>query len=215
METREDSMAERLALFGGSFDPIHCGHMIVARAIAEQAGLSRVILLPSANPPHKNPGGLLDADHRAAMVQLAIAGEPLFEFSDFDLTRPGPSYTIDTVLHFRQRLGLGVDLCWIIGADSLPELSGWRRIAALVDSCRVLTAARPDQGPMQWERLRPSLTDRQIDKLVAGVLESPMVDISSTVIRTRRRQGKSIRYLVPDSVHAYIERHQLYLNTAY
>ena len=136
-------MAERIALYGGSFNPIHSGHLIIARAVAEQLDLTRVILLPSKHPPHKQAEALLDAAHRAEMVRLAIPDEPLFEFSDFDLTRDGPSYTVETVAHFRKSLGAAVELFWIIGADSLAELSTWHRVCDLVDTCRIITAARP------------------------------------------------------------------------
>ncbi|MHC4091001.1 MAG: nicotinate-nicotinamide nucleotide adenylyltransferase, partial [Planctomycetota bacterium] len=111
-------MSQRIALFGGSFNPIHMGHLIVARSVGEQLRLERIIVLPSATPPHKTAAALLDPKHRAAMVELAIAGEPLLEFSDYDLNREGPSYTVETVAHFREELGLDVLLHWIIGADS-------------------------------------------------------------------------------------------------
>ncbi len=103
-------MAERVALYGGSFNPIHHGHLIVVRAIAERLALHRVIFLPSAAPPHKLGEPLADPMHRAAMVRLAIKHEPLFDFSDYDLTRDGPSYTIETVNHFRGMGGFDVEL---------------------------------------------------------------------------------------------------------
>lgn len=207
-------MAQRVGLYGGSFNPIHNGHLIVARAVAEQVGLERVMLLPSVRPPHKGDGQLLDARHRAAMVKLAIEGEPLFEFSDFDLTREGPSYTIDTVMHFRESLGPQAELHWIIGADSLSELTTWHRVRDLVDACRIVTAARPGWDAIDWTPLRAILGDAQVAALQAGVLATPRIDISSTDIRRRERDGQSIRYLVPDSVRLYIERNALYRNGA-
>lgn len=209
-------MSVRLGLFGGSFDPIHCGHLIVARAVAEQLDLERIVFLPSASPPHKKGGCLADPAHRARMVKLAIEGEPLFEFSDFDLTREGPSYTIDTVTHFHEQLGRSAALHWIIGADSLAELTSWHRAGALVDTCRIITAVRsgwPDRSGWEefhWDTLRGTLNTTQITKLQAGVIETPLIDISSTDIRRRVGQGRSIRYLVPDNVRRYIEEHGLY-----
>lgn len=207
-------MSVRLGLFGGSFDPIHCGHLIVARAVAEQLDLERIIFLPSARPPHKEREHLADPAHRARMVKLAIEGELLFEFSDFDLAREGPSYTIDTVMHFRELLGPRAVLHWIIGADSLAELTSWHRAAALIDSCRIVTAVRsgwlnPDVH-WDWATLRKTMSAEQIAKLQAGVVETPVIEISSTDIRRRAGQGKSIRYLVPDGVRLYIEKHTLY-----
>ncbi len=203
-------MVKRIALFGGSFDPIHSGHLIIARAILERLDLSQVILLPSRCPPHKQNQALLDARHRADMVKLAIENEPPFAFSDFDLTRDGPSYTIDTVHYFRGQLGPDVELYWIIGADSLAELSMWRRIGELVDACRIITARRQGSTDIDWLQLAAALGEEQIDRVKAGTLDTPMIDISSTNIRQRVRDGKSIRYLVPDRVREYIEHHRLY-----
>lgn len=203
------AMATPIALFGGSFDPIHLGHLIIARCVAERLDAERVILLPSARPPHKDARDLADGTHRAEMVKRAIAGEAVFEFSDVDLTRRGPSYTIDTVDHFRRRFGADVELAWIIGGDSLIELPTWHRARDLVDACRIITATRPGATSIDWSALGETFDARQVEALRAGVLETPMIDISSTDIRQRLRAGRSIRYLVPDAVREYIERRGL------
>ncbi|MCP4594122.1 MAG: nicotinate-nucleotide adenylyltransferase [bacterium] len=203
-------MAERVGLLGGSFNPIHFGHLIIARSVLETLELSRVIFLPSATPPHKENEVLVPPQHRAEMVRLAIAGEKRFEFSDYDLCREGPSYTIDTVGHLQSTLGDGTELYWIIGADWLMELGTWRRSEELVEACTVVTAARPG-----WERpdlsgLAPKLSEVQIAKLGEHILDSPQIDISATDIRARVAAGRSIRYLVPESVRYYIEMLRLY-----
>ena len=203
-------MATQIALLGGSFNPIHHGHLIVARSIAEQMRLDRIIFLPTAQPPHKNGMRLLDEQHRAAMVKLAIKGERALEFSDYDLTREGPSYTIDTVAHFRETLGMDIILYWIIGADSLADLTTWYRVRALVDCCRIITAGRPGWEQIDWTRLRSRLSEDQIAILKSGVVNSPLVDISATDIRRRIRERRSIRYLVPDVVRDYIHSENLY-----
>ncbi|MHC4697131.1 MAG: nicotinate-nucleotide adenylyltransferase [Planctomycetota bacterium] len=203
-------MAQQIALYGGSFDPIHNAHLIVARAIAERLRLDSVIFLPSARPPHKGAETLVAPAHRAVMVELAIQDDPIFEFSDYDLTREGPSYTIDTVMHYRKVFGDGARLCWIIGADSLAELITWRRVDALVDSCDVITAARPGFDDIPWAELGKVLTDKQIAAIQSGVLPTPLIEISSTDIRQRVSRGMSIRYMVPDHVRDYIEQHSLY-----
>ncbi len=203
-------MSQRIALFGGSFNPIHSGHLIVARSVAEQLHLDRMILLPSASPPHKTAQTLLDPRHRAEMVKLAIADEPIFEFSDYDLTREGPCYTVDTVAHFREELGLDVILHWLIGADSLAELTSWYRVRALVDSCRIITAARPGWDKIDFEVLRTRLSEDHIASLRAGLIDTPRIDISATDIRRRNRAGRSIRYLMPEAVRDYICKHALY-----
>jgi nicotinate-nucleotide adenylyltransferase len=203
-------MSERIGLFGGSFNPIHCGHLIVARAVAEQRSLSRVIFLPTAQPPHKPAGDLAEGRHRLEMIRLAIAGETLFEMSDYDLIRTGPTYTLDTVRHFTSLLGPAVQLHWIIGYDSLAELRAWYRVWELVEMCTILTAARGGVDAVPWDSLRSVLTEDQTERLRQGILRTPSVEISSTDIRGRVRRGLSIRYLVPDAVGAYIEKNHLY-----
>lgn len=203
-------MAERIALYGGSFNPIHNGHLIVARSIAEQLQVDRLIVLPSARPPHKGADQLLDARHRAEMVRRAIAEEPGFEFSDYELESSGPNYTIETVGHYRRELGLDISLYWIVGADSLNDLSSWYRVRALVDACRIVTALRPGWDEIRWDELRTRLSEEQIAILRGGVLSTPRIEISSTDIRRRIREGKSIRYLVPEAVRTYIAECGLY-----
>ncbi len=204
-----------VALYGGSFNPVHHAHLIAARAVAENLDISRVVLIPSANPPHKQSSSdLADAGHRLEMVRLAIAGEPLFEASDIEIQRSGPSYTILTVQAFRESLGAGVPLYWIIGADSLVELGTWYRISELLDLCRIVTAARPGFDAPDLRVLEPPLTAEQTHRLREGILATPQIDISATGIRRRIGQGRSVRHLLPDAVIDYLERHQLYRGSA-
>ena len=156
--------------------PVHCGHLIVARAVAEALHLERTILLPSGRPPHKSHEGLADAAHRAEMVKLAITGESLLEYSDYDLTRDGPSYTIDTVTHFKEQYGPEVELCWMIGADSLAELTTWHRVSELVDACRIVTAARTGSAAIAWDELGGTLSRPQITRLRANTLRTPLIE---------------------------------------
>jgi nicotinate-nucleotide adenylyltransferase len=203
-------MAQRIALFGGSFNPIHHGHLIIARSAVEQLGLDQVIFIPCRRPPHKSAITLADADHRAEMVRLAIDGEPHFAFSDFEVRSEGPNYTIDTVAHFREELGLDVSLHLIIGVDSLNELPSWYRVTALVDACRIVTAVRPGWEEVRWDQLRTRLSEEHIAVLQAGLLPTPRIEISSTDIRRRLREGRSVRYLLPEAVRAYADHHGLY-----
>lgn len=203
-------MAERIALYGGTFNPIHVGHLIVARSIAEQLLVDRLIFLPAAQPPHKVGATLLDGASRAEMIRLAIEGERFFEVSTLELDRAGPSYTIDTVGHFRETLGLDISLYWIVGVDSLNELDSWHRVGALVDACRIITARRPGWERVDLAALESKLTDEQIGVLESGILDTPRIEISSSDIRRRIKQNKSIRYLVPDAVEAYIRANGLY-----
>jgi nicotinate-nucleotide adenylyltransferase len=202
-------MPARIGIYGGSFNPVHFGHLIVARAIREKLNLAQVYFLPSRNPPHKDAKKLAGPEHRAEMVRLAIEREDGFQFDDFDLIRPGPCYTIDTVAHFRQLIP-SAELCLLIGADSLMELPTWHRAAELVSNCSVVTAARSGELPVNRSELEKAFGDEQTARLLAGVTKTPVIDISSTTIRDRMASGLSIRYLVPESVRNYIESHELY-----
>jgi len=203
-------MVQRAGLYGGSFDPIHLGHLSIATAVADQLNLDEVIFLPSAQPPHKTDIQLTPIMHRAEMVRLAIADFPIFSFSDYDLERPGPTFTIDTVKHFRKTCKPGTELFWIIGEDSLLELPTWHRIAEFVDLCQIVTAARKTTQQLDWNRFHPVLNDQQIESLRRGMLETPIVDISATDIRSRLAQGRQVQSEIPKIVRQYIQQHGLY-----
>jgi len=199
-----------LALYGGSFNPIHIGHLIVARAVGEHLQISRLILIPCATPPHKRIDQLADAAERLEMVRQAVADEPLFEVSDIELNRRGPSYTLLTVEAFRESIGPDTPLYWIIGADTLPELHTWYRVEELVEACSMITVARPGYAEPDLAPLSKLLTSAQIQRLRDNILTTPWIDVSATDIRKRLREGRSIRYLVPDEVHSYIDTNGLY-----
>jgi nicotinate-nucleotide adenylyltransferase len=204
-------MTTHIGLYGGSFDPIHFGHLICARSAAEQLGLSQVILIPSAAPPHKLNRTIAPAEHRLAMVRLAVSADPLFDVSDIELHRAGPSYTFDTVTQFRSKLGAQTQLCWMIGGDSLPQLPTWYRIAELVKLVRIVTLARPGwSGNQAKAALEASLGAAAADGLVKDCLNTPAIQISATQVRSRIGERKSIRYLVPEVVRSYIDDNRLY-----
>lgn len=198
-----------ILLFGGSFDPIHHGHLIVARAVAEAIGAERVMLIPAAQPPHKLGLKMTAPDHRLHMARLAVEEDDLFEVSDCELHRQGPSYTIDTVRHFRTRFAEG-QLFWLIGADSVADLPTWRSIGALADECTLVTAVRPGFS-VDWSVLKEVLNDTQIKKLADYQLPTPQIDISATQIRRRVQTGLPICYLTPPAVVDYIFQNRLYL----
>jgi nicotinate-nucleotide adenylyltransferase len=204
------SVQRGTALFGGTFDPIHHGHLIAARAVAERLGFQRVVLVPSAQPPHKRGRELTPAADRLAMCGLAISGEPLFEVSDLEIRRPGLSFTILTIEAFRAQVGPDVPLAWIIGGDSLPELHTWYRAGELVEACRIVTAVRPGHETSDLQGLRRVLSAGQIERLLSDVITTPRIDISSTDVRGRLRDGRSVRYLVPDAVIDYAAARDLY-----
>lgn len=197
----------RVAILGGTFDPIHLGHLAVAQGVLHETGVERVVFLPNAQPPHKRGQHVTPAAHRAAMVRLAIAGNPAFAFSDLELRREGPSYTIETVRTLRAQEP-GWEATFVIGMDSLLEIRTWREYEALLTQTDWVVVTRPGSDPARGQQvlaeLGPSLTAR------IRLLEIPGVAVSSTDLRRRASAGYPLRYLVPDAVAAYIEEHHLY-----
>lgn len=197
----------KLGILGGTFDPIHLGHLLMAEVAWQELGLSRVLFVPAGHPPHKQEAEKTAAYHRQGMVAAAIADNPHFELSLIDLERPGPHYTIDTVRLVRARYDVAADRCFfIIGGDSLVDLPKWYRTAELVRLCRLAVIHRPGYKPdlTSLERSIPGLSAR------VDWVEMPVSGVSSSEIRARVRAGLSIRYQVAEPVREYIECRRLY-----
>jgi nicotinate-nucleotide adenylyltransferase len=191
----------RIGIFGGTFDPVHLGHLVMAEQCREQAGLDQVWFVPAARPPHKPEGELTAFARRVEMLQLALAGQPAFRVEELEKDRPGPSYTADTLESLHRRHP-DSDLHFIIGSDSLADLPHWREPARIVAQAALLVVARPGFRIPPIEEVRQALG--------LQVIESPLVDIASSDLRRRAAEGKSLRYQVPRAVECYIEQHQLY-----
>jgi len=200
----------KVGLLGGSFDPVHLGHLVLAEEVRDRLGLERVLFVPNRLPPHKPGRKMASPADRLAMVELAIAGNPAFAASDIELRRDGKSYSIDTVRQLRAEHPEGWDVHFIVGADTLPELPTWHRAAELADLCKFVVASRPGQSLDNLEPLRGTFTEEQIQAVVSRRIEIPPIGVSSTEIRRRVREGLSIRYLVPEAVGDYILEHGLY-----
>ncbi len=198
-------------LFGGTFDPVHNGHLIVARAVAESVGAGRVLLIPTGVNPLK-PAPVATDKQRLAMLQLATAADALFEISDAELRRKPPSFTIDTIEKLPRLQDERLSL--VIGADMLAELPKWRRVDDLLELVEVIVACRPPWTAEKTHReiaeLAGRLKPEQIERLGQSVVATPLIDISSTDIRRRIAAGQSVRYLIGESVRAYIDEHRLY-----
>lgn len=208
-ETKEGKIQKRhrVGLLGGTFDPIHVGHLMMAEAVRSEYGLEKVIFIPAAVPPHKLNRHIAPAEDRYQMVLLATKSNPYFEVSDIELKRPGPSYSIDTVHAFLEEYGEDTDFFFIIGADVIPDMGTWNRIEKLLEICEFVAAQRPGCKP-DSEELRA-----RFGELVAKhihTLETPEFEVSSTDIRERLRKGHSIRYIVPPEVEEYIYQKGLY-----
>lgn len=190
---------------GGTFDPIHFGHLIVAEEVRERLAADLVLFMPTGQPPHKDPDTLAAAEDRALMTVLATRQNPHFTVSRLEVDRPGRSYMVDTLRQLHQQLPAGCEVLLIVGADVVVDLFTWREPLEVTRLARLVAVPRPGHDLQQLEAaLGPCLASR-IEPMATGEL-----NISSTEIRQRVAQGRSIRYLTPDPVVDYIQRRRLY-----
>lgn len=197
----------KVGILGGTFDPLHLGHLILAEQARTRLGLERVLFVPAGQPWRKAGRRIAPVADRVAMVQAALAGDPYFAVSLVESERRGPSYTVDTLATLRAQLGPAAELHFILGQDALGDLPHWREPRRIVAQARLVVAARAGWTPPDLAALEaaaPGIRTR-IELVVM-----PQVEISSTDIRRRVAEGASIRFLVPAAVAAYIERHGLY-----
>lgn len=197
----------RVGIFGGTFDPMHYGHLVAAEEARVLLNLDRVLIVPAGQPPHKTDRPVTPAVHRVAMVQLAIASNPYFMLNRVDLDRPGPHYSVDMVTRLRRELGPG-EVYLIVGMDSLMDLPTWHEAERLMGLCYVVGVNRPgytyDLAPL--EKAVPGIAAH------IQVLEAPQLEISSHELQARVRRGLPIKYQVPETVEAYIHEHKLYVD---
>ncbi len=180
---------EKIGLYGGTFDPVHNGHLIIAASVLEARGLDRVIFIPSARPPHKSRDIMYHASARLEMLERATEGDSRFSVSDIELKREGYSYTIDTIREMKASLSENTELFFIVGFDNLFEIELWRQPEDILGECFVLAATRVCDSGAEI----PGWVRERVD-----IVEVPLIEISSSDIRARLREGRSVRYLVPD-----------------
>jgi nicotinate-nucleotide adenylyltransferase len=199
----------RVGILGGTFDPIHMGHLVLAEQVRDRAGLDIVLFVPAARSPHKRDEPRANADERLRMVHAAIADQPAFALSAMEIVRGGPSYTFDTVT---EMMATNVDdeFTFIIGADGLPDLPDWHRARDLVRLVPVITATRPGYPFAALDELVDALGAEVVKGLRERLVEIPLIGISSTEIRARVRAEQTIRYLVPRGVESIIAARGLY-----
>ncbi|WP_372873758.1 nicotinate-nucleotide adenylyltransferase [Pseudomonas sp.] len=210
-------MAKKIGIFGGTFDPVHIGHLRSALEVAEFMALDELRLIPSARPPHRE-APQVSAQDRLAMVELAVAGLPPLRVDDRELKRDKPSYSIDTLESLRAELAADDQLFLLIGWDAFCGLPTWHRWSELLEHCHILVLQRPDADSEAPETLRNLLAARSIsDPLamegaggqISFIWQTPLA-VSATQIRTLLAGGKSVRFLLPDAVLTYIHAHGLY-----
>ena len=219
------SRALRIGIFGGTFNPIHLGHLRSAEEVREGQGLDRILFIPSATPPHKRGAGVVPAAHRLAMVRLAIRGNPCFRVSTIEIDRGGRSFSVDTLRALRQRLPTA-RFAFIMGLDTFGEIATWKDYRAIFTLCDLIVTSRPPHVKAPLRRALPvaaraefcyqhgtgTLEHRTGHRVIYQRLSD--LDISASSIRDRLSGGRSIRYLVPASVQRYIARHHLYAHQA-
>jgi nicotinate-nucleotide adenylyltransferase len=203
----------KVGILGGTFDPIHIGHLVVAEEARVKLGFDEVLFVPAGQPWLKPDREITPAAHRVEMVRRAVAGNPQFRLSTLEIERRGPSYTVDTLAKLQKQLGREANLFFLLGRDTLAEFPQWKEPKKIAELCRFVVAPRlvlseaEGSGSRDLSRLQaeiPGLLDKVIQ------LDMPVIGVSSSDIRRRVAQGLSIRYLVPDRVAEYITEHGLY-----
>lgn len=198
----------KIGIMGGTFDPIHFGHLATAEAVRESFMLDEILFIPAARPPHKRGRNVTDEKHRLTMTILATRSNKFFKVSDMELKRTGLSYTLDTMNELYKTFGNSTELFFIIGADSLADLSKWHEARELVEKCHFIATTRQgvDVDFSAVENYFGAIAKEHIHRVT-----TPGLEISSTDIREKVRLGRSIKYLVPEAVEEYILREELYL----
>jgi nicotinate-nucleotide adenylyltransferase len=200
---------QRIGIFGGTFDPVHLGHLIMAEQCREQGQLDQVWFIPAARPPHKQDRPLTGFVHRAEMLALAIAGIPAFRIEELEKDRPGPSYTAETLQELHGRFP-DRQFALLLGSDCLPDLPGWKNPTRIMELAELLVFSRPGWPLRSEEEVRQSLGLTLEAPLRLRVVPAPLIDISSRDLRQRIAQHRSVRFLVPRAVECYIEEKKLY-----
>lgn len=198
----------RIGIFGGTFDPVHNAHLLLAEQSREQANLDEVWLIPAGSPPHKESTGISSGKQRREMLDFAIAGNPAFVIKDLELHREGPSYTVETLRQLKETHP-DDEFFLIVGADSVRDLHTWREPEAILELATLIGVNRPNISLPDLTELTQKFGEDVIAKILWVTM--PGIDISSTDIRKRLRENKSVRYMTPRAVEVYIHNNRLYL----
>jgi nicotinate-nucleotide adenylyltransferase len=198
----------KIGVLGGTFDPVHNGHLTVAEEIRTRLDVTEILFVPAGQPWLKVDTPISAAEHRVEMVRLALTDKPYFRLSTIEVERAGPSYTVDTIAELQAQLGGENEFFFILGWDNLDQLPQWREPSRLIKMCHLVAVPRvgyPIPDLTSLERAIPGLSQATIR------LEAPLIDVSASVIRNRVARGLSIRHLVPEPVERYIKQHRLYM----
>ncbi|MDD5064544.1 MAG: nicotinate (nicotinamide) nucleotide adenylyltransferase [Phycisphaerae bacterium] len=205
---------KKIVLFGGTFDPVHLGHTAVAAAAAERIGAEKVIFIPAKRSPLKTSFPEAGDSDRLAMIALAIADNEKFQLNDYELRKPLPCYTLETVRHFHAECGDKALIYWLMGADSICELSRWYGIVELIDECNLCVMFRAGCEPPDFAKFKDVWGAARIEKLQRNVIRTPLIDISSTEVRRKLTAGQDVTGMLEPQVADYIREHGLYQSGA-
>ncbi len=197
-------------MFGGTFDPVHLGHTTVALAAAEYTGAAELIFIPAKRSPLKGTLPRASDKDRLKMLSLAISGKKNFEVSDHEISRPAPSYTLDTVRHFQSLFGEEAVLYWLAGADSVDDLNYWHGITELIDECNLAVMYRAGFEKPDFSRFESVWGSERIEKLQRNIIPTPLINISSTHVRNRIASDQDVTQMLDSTVLRYIYEHKLY-----
>jgi nicotinate-nucleotide adenylyltransferase len=199
----------RIGVFGGTFDPVHLGHLILAEQCREQAQLDQVWFVPAASPPHKQGQALTSFAQRVEMLALALAGQPAFLINELERDRPGPSYTVHTLQEIRASHP-DTELFLPVGSDTLLDLPTWYQPACILELATLLVTPRPGYEMLSAEQLRTALSLPPEAPVRVQFIDAPLIDIASRDLRRRAAEGRTVRYLVPRAVEVYVRDRRLY-----
>ena len=211
MDEKDNSSVKckKLAVMGGTFDPIHYGHLVTAEAVRDKFKLNKVLFMPTGNPPHKVSRVTSEPNHRYLMTVLATITNPYFEVSRMEIDRKGFTYTVDTIKELRKIYGEDAEIFFITGADAILEILTWHNVEELLKICSFVAATRPGFHGKDMEQKLNEIKSKYKEEIFS--IEVPSLAISSTDIRNRIKNGKTINYLLPEAVEHYIRKSNLYL----
>lgn len=200
----------KIALFGGTFDPVHIGHISVAADAAQQIGADKVVFVPAKRSPLKGFLPIGGDEHRLAMISIAIVENEKFEVSDFELNKSAPSYTLRTVRKFQADYEGDCSIYWLVGADGVNDLQHWYAIEELIDACNLCTMHRAGREPPDYTKFESIWGRTRVEKLQRNIIQTPLVDVSSTEIRRKLAAGEDVAGMLHEGVADYIRLHALY-----
>jgi len=199
---------QAIGIMGGTFDPIHLGHLIAAEHVLDALKLDKILFIPTGDPPHKKDRSITSPSHRMEMVRLAVLSNPKFMFSSIEVDRGGNTYTIDTLIQLKKIYGDNAEYFFIVGTDSLCQLSSWKMPDELFKLCNIVAVNRGCYENIEFFHCKEQL--EKVYRAQIHVVEIPAIEISSTQIRNYVSQNHSIKYLVNEEVEEYIYKNQLY-----